>query len=868
VGFALANHISSNEYFREGALMHRNTTWKFWLRAASAVVALTTGGAQAQEAADDEIIVTATKREAALQDVPVAVTPVTAELIQNAGIRDIQDLQSVAPSLMFNVSESHSSATARLRGIGTQGSNPGLESAVGVIIDGVFRPRNSVALSDLGELSQIEVLRGPQGTLFGRNTSAGLINITYAGPDLNEFSTNVEAGYGNFNAYRASGSVSVPIVTDELAVRVYAATGKRDGFMDLLTRTGQQIETNTQDFWTVRGQALWEPTANFDVRLVADYSERDEACCGAKIYNPTPYNGAPFTFPATTAQVAAQFGAWGPGTTAEGLARLRGSSNGNIEDDDDRYGFTNFAQNNIVRENGYSAEANWGVGGVALTSITAYRNWDFHGGGDRDYTAADIWRTPLQFAGTDGNGSHYRTLSLELRANGQWRDVDWLVGFYYADENIRRNERVEFGTDFPTYAIALLSVNPSVGPLIAGLTPAQHGVLANSFAPTVNAGSFDRYEQDGSTAALFTHNIWSIDDRTDLTVGLRYTVDEKNLSGRFLTQYNGFAAVGALPGQLVAAGVSAPVAGGIASGARGFLALPWLRTALDPVGYNQSREEHEWSGIVSVRRDITEDMSAYVSVSRGYKGGGFNLDRAFNFVGADGQTPLPGVAGRPNTRFPAEFVDSFEVGVKSRIGDLLLNTAMYWSEFRDYQLNTFDGVAFFVSSLPEVTSQGVEIDAIWNTPIDGLSYQGGLASNETEYGDFAGVGTLSAASQALSGRRLTNAPLWATSHAFTYEKPMFNDSMVGLAHLDFRYESLQVTGSDLAPTKNRPDNIIVNGRLGIATANETVAFEVWGKNLTDETHAQIAFDQPLLSGSLGAFLNEPRTFGATVRISY
>ncbi len=144
--------------------------------ALGAAAAVTATPAMAQEE-DDTIVVTATRRDQALQEVPIAVTPVTAEMIENSGIRDVQDLTSVAPSLQFNVSETESSATARLRGVGTQGSNPGLESAVGIFVDGVYRARNGVALTDLGEVQQIEVLRGPQGTLFGRNwPAAGLVD--------------------------------------------------------------------------------------------------------------------------------------------------------------------------------------------------------------------------------------------------------------------------------------------------------------------------------------------------------------------------------------------------------------------------------------------------------------------------------------------------------------------------------------------------------------------------------------------------------------------------------------------------------------------------------------------------------------------
>ena len=202
----------------------------FWLFTASAVAALVaTDYAYAQDSGDGEIVVTATRREARLQDVPIAVTPVTAEMIENSGIRDLQDLTSVAPGLVFTNAASETSATARLRGIGTEGSNPGLESAVGIFVDGVYRARNGVALTDIGEISQVEVLRGPQGTLFGRNTSAGLITVRTAGPDLSGFGGSAEVTLGNYGEQRVSGTITGPIVEDQLGFRLFAATGQRDG---------------------------------------------------------------------------------------------------------------------------------------------------------------------------------------------------------------------------------------------------------------------------------------------------------------------------------------------------------------------------------------------------------------------------------------------------------------------------------------------------------------------------------------------------------------------------------------------------------------------------------------------------------------
>jgi outer membrane receptor protein involved in Fe transport len=277
---------------------------------------------------------------------------------------------------------------------------------------------------------------------------------------------------------------------------------------------------------------------------------------------------------------------------------------------------------------------------------------------------------------------------------------------------------------------------------------------------------------------------------------------------------------------------------------------------------------------VSLRREFTDNVSAYASYSRGYKGGGFNLDRNFDFALA---TAPPGSTWK--TDFAGEFVDAFEIGLKNSLmdGALLLNFATFWNKYENYQLNTFNGVSFQVSSVPEAFSQGLELDAIWNTPIDGLSYQGGFAYVEAEYGDDSGWVAQSrnplnpAAAPVnfrLPGSRLTNAPLWTVTGAFTYEKPLFNDAVVGLAYLDFRYVSDQITGSDLEPTKTQPGYVTVNGRIGISNPSDKLSLELWGRNLFDEEYQQIAFNVPLQGNARGAFLGDPRTYGVTLRVSY
>jgi len=804
----------------------------FWLFTASAVAALVaTDYAYAQDAGDGEIVVTATRRETRLQDVPIAVTPVTAEIIENSGIRDLQDLTSVAPGLVFTNAAAETSATARLRGIGTEGSNPGLESAVGIFVDGVYRARNGVALTDIGEISQIEVLRGPQGTLFGRNTSAGLITVRTAGPDLSSFGGSAEVTAGDYSELRLGGAVYGPIVEDQLGFRLFASTGSRDGFIDTIGPTGARRDVNDRNVWTVRGQLLWEPNPDVSLRLIADYSERDEECCAARIYNAALLNGTPFlgsgaaaTFPAPVTGIINALGGYGPG----GLAAL---GNGSISD---RTGFANRRYDQIIEDQGVSGELNWQLGDMTFTAITAFRDWNVLQSQDADFTAADIW---FRDSAT-GDGFGFEIFTQEFRLAGVNGPLDWLVGVYYADETLTRVDNLTLGALYREF-------------FQAQLTPTLGGALAGSLTTGLNAaegaGQRDRYEQTNESLAFFTHNIFEVTDRFEVTLGLRYTQEEKVFNGRYNTPFSGNALRASTLTTLTGLGVPAATAGSVATTLYG---LPWLNSSLDGPALVRTREENEWSGIISGRYAFSDDVSAYVSYSQGYKAGGFNLDRDFDL----------------DPSFAAETVDAYEAGLKTRLldGALILNTAIYYQEFANFQLNTFTGIQFIVASIPEVVTQGAEIDALWRTPIEGLSFQGGVAYTEAEYGAFApGPGI----SNRLPNARLTNSPLWTATGAWTYERPV-GDNLTGLVYVDSRYMSNIVSGSDLAPGKRQPEYFLVNARIGLSTNDERWGVELWARNLLDEEYTVINFDQPLQTGSLAAFLGDPRTYGVTLRTRF
>ena len=244
---------------------------------------VTPEGQEAAQEADTggDIVVTAQGRAQLLQDVPIAVNVVSAEALQNSGATDIRALNQLAPSLLVSSTGTEANGSARIRGIGTVGDNPGLESSVAVFIDGVYRSRSGIGLNELGEIERIEVLRGPQGTLFGRNASAGLINIVSKKPNMRQLEAYGEATYGNYEFIRLAGGVTGP-VTETVGLRLDGVVVKRDGFYRNVTQGGDsERRVNDRDRYFVRGQALIEPNDALSVRLIGDFSRRNESCCGA-----------------------------------------------------------------------------------------------------------------------------------------------------------------------------------------------------------------------------------------------------------------------------------------------------------------------------------------------------------------------------------------------------------------------------------------------------------------------------------------------------------------------------------------------------------------------------------------------------------
>ncbi|MEG3083327.1 TonB-dependent receptor [Sphingomonas sp. PB2P12] len=910
-------------------------------RAASA--AADTGG----NASD--IVITATRRSERLSNVPIAVSAVGQEALQNSGGSDIRSLNQLAPSLLISSTGNESNASARIRGIGTVGDNPGLESSVAVFIDGVYRSRTGVGLNELGEIDRVEVLRGPQGTLFGRNASAGLINIITRSPEF-DWHGNAEATYGNYDQKRVAAGITGPLIADKLAFRVDGVFVKRDGFYKNVTAAnGSESRVNDRDRYFVRGQLLFNPTESLSFRLIGDYSHRKESCCGAVYYNqvettdPTPNAAGVAPFFGTVNADGAVVN--NPTNRIVDILRRQGAvfpQAGNTPNPFSREVAITPGQTfrNTTKDYGGSLQADWDLGGATLTSITSYRQYKSGNAGDVDYTNIDLTRRSA-----DGNAyRQFKTFTQEARLQGSlFNDkLDWLIGGFYSNEKLKLVDNVVFGAQYGQFAACRLVA--TVSPVAAlqnqnnpgCMSAAGRATIGGAFGPAggLITSALDRltggpglgggvnnvgdsgsiYRQKSENYAFFTHNILHLTDTLSLTGGLRYTHEKKTFNAKFNNNNT------VCPIQQAALAPLTLTQSAATSFAQGIVTLTCTgnsSTALNALDLNDSFGDGEFTGTAVLSWKPFTKLLTYASFAKGYKAGGYNLDRS-DLGGVNGVLSPRSNADAAGLRFNAEKVNNYELGAKFNTRGFTLNVAAFRQEFSDFQLNTFNGSIFVVQNVeackdslngldsdngfnpvtgaqtgtcptnrsdkPGVISQGVELEATMS-PIKQVTFTAGYTYADTFFrknliGSSTTGEALDRALFLLPGKQLSNAPKNVVTTSFAWTPDIGANGMSGLIYVDSRLSSDYNTGSDLAPEKKQDGFAVVNARVGLRGKDQAWALEFWAQNVFNKNYIQVAFNTPFQGagssanvaayGGTGnalysAFLAEPRTYGLTLR---
>jgi outer membrane receptor protein involved in Fe transport len=888
------------------------------LYGSAAVLSLTVPGvafaqdAEAQPAVDqpaddagegNDIVVTATKREQTLQEVPVAVTVTTAEAIERAQIRDLKDLSTVVPSLSINQLQSPANTNFYIRGFGNGANNAGIEPSVGVFVDGVYRSRTAAQIGDLPDVQRIEVLRGPQSTLFGKNASAGVISIVTQKPQFT-FGGNVEASYGNYNAITFKGVVTGP-VSQDLAVSLAGGYNKRDGYVSDL---GTGHKTSDRNRWFVRGQALYEPSNDLKIRLTADYGRIDEICCAVSNIR-----------------------------SSAATAVLKGLG-GNVNDPTNPYGgvtYNNIDSTNDIKNYGVSGQIDYEMGPLTLTSITAWRKLEALSNQDSDFTSADL-------IGHNSQDLGIKTFTQELRlATNLDGPVNFLLGAFYFNEKVRQSNELVWGTAARPYANTLVGA-ASGGALSIPLLEGTFGALEGSPAKyvgqffKVGTGLNERYRLDDEAFSIFGQIDFEVTDGLTLTGGVNYTKDRKTYSTNVISN-DAFAGVdfnkatyaplrnqllfqGGLAqqvGTLLGLGRSATAAeigafagnnpaayGAVSAGVAAFAAAnqnnplanplnglkalqllpPFLNVPNSVEPGKTSDDKFTWTARLAY--DVTDTVNVYLTYATGFKASSVNLTRDSRPLASDAAALTSAGLTVSNQSYGSRFAGPenstvYEAGIKGNWGLASVNFAVFKQIIRGFQSNIFTGTGFFLANAGKQSSFGIEFEGMVK-PAKGLTLSLGMTYLDPKYDEFK----LSAFGD-LSGTKPAGVAPISASFGLDYDHELGNGDHI-LLHGDYHYESKfqQVEGLPGLVVRNTSTGAVISTAAALAAAREfasevnsvnasiTYAMQnglevsIWGRNLLNDRYLNSVFDSPAQSGSLSGYPNQPLTWGGSIRFRW
>ncbi|MCC6828132.1 MAG: TonB-dependent receptor [Novosphingobium sp.] len=852
----------------------------------------------ADQAADqfdgNEIVVTATKREQTLQDVPIAVSVTSGEAIERAHVRDLKDLSNLVPSL--RIADRQNSATVNffIRGFGNGANNAGIEPSVGVFVDGVYRSRSAAQIADLPDVERVEVLRGPQSTLFGKNASAGVISIVTAKPKF-DFGGNVEASYGNYNAVVLKGLVTGP-VTDTLAVSLGGGYNGRDGFARNEI-TGKGVSDRNR--WFVRGQALFEPSSDLSIRLIGDYSKIDEICC-------------------TVVNVRA-----GPATALLTSPLIGGQVNAPADAKRDRL-YTNFDSTNGIANYGVSGQVDYDLGAMKVTSITAWRRTRSNSNFDSDYTSADLLR------GSNIGNVGQKTFTQELRVTARPTDnLDLLLGGFYYHESIRQAAELSWGTNARAYADGLVRSLSGNTQSIAGLEGLFGALTGNPSRYTgqffkAGPGMTEAYSLKNRNFSLFGQADFHMTDRLTLTGGLAYTNDRKRFATNVVS-HDAFSGVDLAAMSVAAANAGIAQAVGGLIGAPGGMATPAQIAAFaagNAAAYTQIQTAATAAGqrLLALRQlqffppflnvpnavedgrtsddkftytarlayDATDTVNVYVSYATGYKASSINLSRDSRPAAADAAAiGAAGIAVVNQTYGSRSALPEnsrvFEGGIKGNWGVVTANFAVFHQAIKGFQSNVFTGTGFILSNAGKQSVFGVEFEGTAR-PIPALTLGLAMTYLDPRYDSF-----VNSAFGDASGRRPADIPPISATFSGEYEHDFANDDRLILRG-SYHYESrVQILEGLPAFIQRNPitQAVLPGGYLpGLAAARpytrqvdevdgsltwamrSGLELSVWGRNLLDDRNFNGVFDSPAQQGSISAYLSAPRTYGVGARLRW
>jgi iron complex outermembrane recepter protein len=750
-----------------------------------------------------DITVTARRRPEDVEAVPLAVSVIGRDLLDRSYTVNTQQLSLLVPALNYSSANPRNTAFT-IRGLGSSvvavsQANDGLEPGVGFYVDQVYHARPATAAFDFTDVDQIEVLRGPQGTLFGKNTTGGAINITTRLPSFTPEATE-EFSVGSYNFLQAKASASGPLFGDTVAFRISGLSTRRDGVIRNAV-TGQ--DHNGIGNQAVRGQLLFKPSETFQLRLTSDFANFESNCC-TQVYLRVGTSLRPATRQYRYLAANAPGGPYAPPSL---------NAYDRVTDIDAPLAVH-------TNEGGVSAIADWNVGPVTLTSVSAWRFWNWDAANDRDYTGL-----PIQLTQHIPSRQDQYSQELRIASNGD-HAITYVAGLYYFDQKITGRPISIYGP-----AAAYWLIGATTG---AANTPVPSNLL-------------DGYGTDGSTRfkvdsyAAFGEVNWHVTPRLTLTGGLRYTYETK--SG----DYSSF------------------VFGGLTTTntALNNAKLSVLR----PQTYSARDSESNLSGRVNIALAATDGLYAYASYARGFKSGGINMSGLA--LDAQNLPVLSTAVIRP------ELNTTYEAGIKAKLFDrrLVVNLAGYSTQVRDFQATIVDSsqtVALrgYLSNIPKVTVKGFEADVIAQVR-RGLQLRGSVAYADGRYADYpAGPCPLEVQSSAttacnLTGQRLSGLPRWSTTIGGDYALPVTSSGALVL-HADSSFKSGYYGDPSLSKFTFIEAYNVTNASIGYRS-DKGWEVAVFARNLFQSNYIQNLTIQAGNSGLILGSPSDPRVVGVTFR---
>ena len=838
-------------------------------------VALASSFGTAHAAQLEEIVVTAQKRAESLQDVPISISTVDGSKIEQAGISNLEDLTAYVPNLML--SENAVATSIILRGIGP-GANQSFEQSVGLYADGIHLAKGRQSRSGLFDVERVEVLRGPQGILFGKNTLAGAVNVTTATPQVgDELGGRLAVSRESFDGTIIEGNVSGSL-TDNFAMRFAIKDSENEGYLtNGFSNNVGPGPTLDETLW--RLSATWEPSENTSVKF--KYAEGEHTRVGSTatirtftpVTNLAPSGALAFGVISNFFPQIGQNVASGTADTFRDSVSIGGLALAqSLGRDLNRTAEKPEGTDTETTDFSLNVDVDFGDG-YTFTSVTGRSEYEYEDGIDADFL-------PIQFVGRS-DISEYEQTSQEFRISSDpSKKFSFIGGVYWEEQTQEIDRTVIFDGTLglaPPVVTSLVGA-PSLLALPPGAIPGVPFGL-NGVSIFNQAGRVSRWVQETDSWAIFFQGEYQLSDELTLTAGLRYTEEDKFATGsaRITTDTTGLATHN-----------PSPILGAVLRGV--------APTTFDH-DYAEGRTTDQLTPAVSLEWSPTDNSNYYASYSEGFKSGGFNAvdDQAPDLTVA----PVNGIFTTPGAgwRYEDETATSFEIGGKHSLanGSMELNWALFTSEYDDQQVSTFVGVGFVVRNAATSKVDGLELDWRWQAT-DSLQVSASVALLDASYDSFPSAGctaiqasditgllaadptaTVSSgactsaigadgnriANQDLAGAPLTHAPDYSGSVSVTYTQPLGGDWEL-LANVDLNFTDDYLLTGDLDPIDIQTGFEKINLQVGVS--NENWEIMLYGRNITDELTASGGFDVPLASGAHAIYTDPSRAYGA--RVSY